>query len=69
LKGSNLINDLTPENRDDIPYIEQFYFFKNVKKIMVIIPNYGAKQVYKLEIWIDIISHHIHTKLRSETNL
>lgn len=25
---------------------------------MVIIPNYGVKQVYKLEIWIDIISHH-----------
>jgi len=25
---------------------------------MVIIPNYGVKQVYKLEIWIGIISHH-----------
>ena len=29
-----------------------------LKKIMVIIPNYSVKQVYKLEIWIGIISHH-----------
>jgi len=36
----------------ELPYMT-IVFFQNVN-----IPNYGVNQVYKLDIWVDIISHH-----------